>query len=103
MVSLIVVLALIGVGLGTYFSAFILVPASVLGLIIVGVVGAIEAVDTFDIIVTMIAGATVLHLGYLAGSFVHIIVVGNVDDWPDEKQAGVPHKLALGSDRSHGH
>jgi hypothetical protein len=103
MVSLIVIWTLIGVGLGTYFSALILVPASALCLIVVVSVCVVEAVDLFSLVVTMVVGTMMLHFGYLAGSFMHIIVTGNVDDRPDEKQAPMSHKLALGSDRSQGH
>jgi hypothetical protein len=100
MVFFIVIWALIGVGLGTYFSAFVLIPASVLCLIITGAVGVAEATDKLSIVIMMAGGMTMLHLGYLAGSFVHVMVIGNADDRSDEKHATMAHKLALGSDRS---
>jgi len=100
MVSLIVIWALVGVGLGTYFPAFILIPASTLCLMIVGGAGLIESVDIWGLVVMMIIGVTTLHLGYLAGSFVHVVVTDH--DRPDEKQTHMPHKLLLGSDRSQG-
>jgi len=100
MISVIVIWALIGVGLGTYFSVFVLVPASALCLAIVAVVGVIETVDVWSIAVAMLVGTTMLHLGYLMGSLVHVLVSGHAEDRSDEQ--AMPHKLILGSDRPRG-
>ena len=65
---------LVGALLGLRFKAFILLPATMLALLTVAVVGAAEGEPAMSILVAMCSVCAALQLSYLAGVFAFVAV-----------------------------